>query len=67
MTEDPKQLAFWPGRYYDQRLELRLDSERRRKLAEIAQARGVPLSQVVRDLIDRAYEEQEADDGRETP
>jgi hypothetical protein len=39
------------------RLEVRLDEERRRKLAEIVAARGVPVSQVVRECIDRAYDE----------
>ena len=58
MTEDPEQLAFWPrrGRMTD-RMELRLDGERRRRLAEIAEVRGIPRSQVVRELIDRAYED----------
>ncbi len=39
------------------RLDVRLDGERRRKLQEIAAARGAPVSQVVRALIDQAYEE----------
>ncbi|HYU18256.1 MAG TPA: antitoxin [Chloroflexota bacterium] len=40
-----------------QRLEVRLDPERRRKLAEITAFRGAPVSEVVRELIDRAYAE----------
>ncbi len=39
------------------RLEVRLDRERRRKLTEIAAARGAPVSQVIREMIDQAYEE----------
>ena len=39
------------------RLEVRLDPEHRRKLEEITVARGAPVSVVVRELIDRAYEE----------
>jgi hypothetical protein len=38
------------------RLEVRLDPERRRKLARIAAARGAPISAVVRELIDQAYQ-----------
>src|SRR3989304_1768833 len=40
-----------------QRLEVRLDRERRRKLSELAQGRGVPVSQAVRQMIDEAYKE----------
>lgn len=40
-----------------ERLEVRLDRERRRKLSELAAAHGVPVSEVVRGMIDRAYEE----------
>lgn len=40
-----------------ERLEVRLDKDRRRKLAEIAAARGARVSDVVRQLIDQAYEE----------
>jgi len=40
-----------------ERLEVRLDSERRRKLSELAAARGTPISEVVRSMIDQAYEE----------
>ena len=36
------------------RLDVRLDAERRRRLEELA-ARGEPISQVVRCLIDEAY------------
>jgi hypothetical protein len=39
------------------RLEVRLDPERRRKLEEITQARGAPMSEVVREMIDRTYED----------
>lgn len=39
------------------RLEVRLDRERRRKLAAIAAARRAPVSDLVRELIDCAYEE----------
>ena len=54
---DPEQLSFWPRRRrFTDRVELRLDSERRRRLVEIADARGIPRSQVVRELIDEAYE-----------
>lgn len=40
-----------------QRLEVQLDPERRRKLLELAEQRGVPVSEVVRQMIDQAYEE----------
>lgn len=40
-----------------ERLEVRLDEEHRRRLSEIASTRGEPVSQVVRELIDRCYEE----------
>ncbi len=40
-----------------ERLEVRLDRERRRKLSELATARGAPISAVVRGMIDQAYEE----------
>ena len=39
------------------RLDVRLDAERRRRLEEIVGGRGVPISEVVRRLIDDAYEE----------
>lgn len=39
------------------RLDVRLDGERRRKLKALAVARAVPVSQVVRELIDLAYED----------
>lgn len=39
------------------RLEVRLDRERRRKLAELAETKGAPVSDVVREMIDQAYEE----------
>ena len=38
-----------------ERLEVRLDRERRRKLLELAQGRGVPVSEAVRQMIDEAY------------
>jgi predicted transcriptional regulator len=38
------------------RLDVRLDEEHRRKLKELASARGVPVSHVVREMIDQAYE-----------
>lgn len=41
------------------RLDVRLDDERRRKLREMATRQGVPVSRVVRDLIDRAYEDEQ--------
>jgi hypothetical protein len=40
-----------------ERLDVRLDHEHRRRLEAVAAARGVPLSIVVREMIDRAYEE----------
>ena len=39
------------------RLEVRLDPERKRKLAELAQEQRTALSDLVRQMIDRAYEE----------
>lgn len=39
------------------RLEVRLDDARRSRLEEMAQTKGVPVSEVVRSLIDDAYEE----------
>lgn len=45
------------GKHYDnQHLHVRVDSERRRKLMELA-AQGTPVSETVRRLIDRAYED----------
>lgn len=38
------------------RLDVRLDAERRRRLEEVVEEKGVPISDVVRDLIDDAYE-----------
>ncbi len=40
-----------------ERLEGRLDRERRRKLSDLAQSRGVPVSEAVRQMIDEAYKE----------
>ena len=39
------------------RLDVRLDAKRRRRLEEIVQERGLPISDVVRRLIDDAYED----------
>ena len=39
------------------RLNVRLDAEQRRRLEELAEAEAVPISDVVRRLIDDAYEE----------
>lgn len=40
-----------------ERLEVRLDQERRRKLAEVAAVYGTAVSEAVRVMIDEAYEE----------
>lgn len=40
-----------------ERLEVRLDPQRRLKLERLAVARGIPLSQLVRVMIDEAYEQ----------
>ena len=40
-----------------ERLEVRLDAEHRRKLAELAEAKDAALSDVIRNMIDRAYDE----------
>ena len=39
------------------RLDSRLDAERRRRLVEVAEERGVSMSEAVRCLIDDAYED----------
>lgn len=39
------------------RLEVRLDNERRRKLKDLAADQRTPVSNVIRALIDKAYEE----------
>ena len=39
------------------RLEIRLDAEYRRKLDELAQSHHVSISDLVRALLDREYEE----------
>lgn len=39
------------------RLDVRLDPEHRRKLMEMAAEQGAPVSETVRRLIDRAYED----------
>ena len=41
----------------NKRLDVRLDTERRRKLGALAAEQGAPISEMVRRLIDRAYEE----------
>ena len=38
------------------RLDVRLDLKHRRRLKELAQEDGIPISEVVRRLIDGAYE-----------
>ena len=38
------------------RLDVRLDAERRRRLEELVEERGAPISEVVRSMIDDAYE-----------
>ena len=38
------------------RLHVRLDPERRRRLEELAVESGVPISEVIRRLIDDAYD-----------
>ena len=38
------------------RLHVRLDAERRRRLEELVEERGLPISEVVGRLIDDAYE-----------
>lgn len=40
-----------------ERLEIRLDAEHRRKLDEIARRRGTPLPMLLRQMIDRLYDE----------
>ena len=39
------------------RLEVRLDDERKQRLEKLGEAQGVPVSEVVRSLIDAAWEE----------
>ena len=39
------------------RLNVRLDDEHRRRLEELAEARARPISDIVRGLIDDAYED----------
>ena len=43
-----------------ERVEVRLDSEARGKLEEVAAARGTSVSELVRDLIERSHEEEVA-------
>ena len=39
-----------------QRLDIRLDDDRRQKLRELAADHGTPVSELIRRLIDQAYE-----------
>ena len=39
------------------RLDVRLNAEQRRRLEELAEEQGAPISDVVRHLIDDAYED----------
>ena len=39
------------------RLDVRLELEHRRRLEELAHDKGIPISDIVRSLIDGAYEE----------
>lgn len=39
------------------RLDVRLEFEQRRRLEELAKDRGLPISEVIRRLIDGAYDE----------
>ena len=39
------------------RLDVRLNAEQRQRLEELAEERGAPISEVVRRLIDDAYED----------
>ena len=41
-----------------ERVEVRLDRETRTKLEEVAGARGITVSEVVRAMIERSYEEE---------
>jgi len=45
-----------------ERLEVRLDPERRRKLWQIAETRGLTVSYMVRELIDHAFEDIELEE-----
>jgi hypothetical protein len=40
-----------------ERLEIRLDQERRRKLQVIAEAHDAPISETVRRMIDQVYDD----------
>jgi predicted DNA-binding protein len=46
----------------EERLEVRLDPERGRKLRKIAETRGVTLSYAVREMIDTAIEDDEREE-----
>lgn len=48
-----------------ERLEIRLDPERRRQLVSIAQQRGVSISDLIRELIDRAVDDAGWEERRE--
>jgi len=43
-----------------ERIDVRLDPETRRKLEEVAAARGASVSELVRSLIEDSYEEEVA-------
>jgi Arc/MetJ-type ribon-helix-helix transcriptional regulator len=47
-----------------ERIEVRLDPETREKLEEVAAARGSSVSELVRDLIERSHEEEDASTAR---
>ena len=42
-----------------ERYEIRLDTEHKRRLRELSAAYGVPGSTLLKDMIDKAYEEQD--------
>lgn len=45
-----------------ERVEIRLDGERKRRLNAIARQRGLPVAAVVRDMIDVLYEDARRDE-----
>jgi hypothetical protein len=47
-----------------ERLDIRLDKERRKKLLSLAKREGVSISELVRSLIDREYETAERESRR---
>jgi predicted transcriptional regulator len=40
------------------RLEVRLDPEHRKKLAQLAAEHHQPISEIIRQMIDKAYEDE---------